>query len=313
MDANSLFYQEHEIYWDVCLSLSDLRKLFSGHGNEVQEGCNCKNAEALKRIDTLEVVISHLLNMPNAEQLFELLPYNKTGKLAKNKVVTLYLPKIKSVCNTYEYASQTEVALQLRPLEVEPTKAYQYKRDKLEGVLVLEINGSASFATNKPENLIDDTGVLKAQPENYTRHKYLKQNELKVGTSYTDSKGSEYLYLGAIREKYSYTELSTMRVTRSNDGIMKYIYLRITSGVKKEILRYNSLYDYLSARFTKNYCDKNNILNWNKGCNYTESKKFVSINTVYANESDLLNRPINLFLQDEGWRHVAEITMVPEE
>ena len=265
---------------DTSISIKELRKCFSGNPNEKQEDCNCKNKEALDRINKLEKVIKSIIYSSNPEEIFDYLPYTKQGKFSKTGNINLYIPNIKSTFSG-EYFSQTEIALQLIPLEISKNKGTFFESTRLGDICFLEINDRASFTNKKkPENIIDEDGNYK-KVNKPSRNSYLKQNELEVGTSYIDAKGSEYLYIGSFKENGEYFEIdcdgNPYKGITSNE--FEFVYLRVTSKISKELSNYTNFEDFLYDRFNKSFLK--NPFNCYNGLNITASKKFVKKGTIY--------------------------------
>lgn len=276
-----IVYNEKKLYNDI----ENLKGLYGGKPEDTIEGSNCDNATAIARLDNLKQVVKHIANLRNTDELFDSLTYTKAGKFPKNKKITLYLPDLKSTFSG-EYFSQMEIALQLVPIEIMPTDTFSFNWDQVDDIRYIEVTDRASFTnTKRPENIINVDGTLhKAAPTK--RNTYLKQDELQVGSSYTDAKGSEYLYLGIINSEYQCSDVRKCDgSTYSNGGWgqVKYAYLRVTKGVKKELEKSKSLYDFLYKRFEGKLLKT--CWYWDEGLNNTESKKFTELNTVYFDEA----------------------------
>ena len=265
---------------DTSISIKELRECFSGNPNEKQEDCNCNNQEALNRIDKLEKVIKSIIYSSNPEKIFDYLPYTKQGKFSKTGNINLYIPNIKSTFSG-DYFSQTEIALQLIPLEMPKPNGNWFESIHSGDICFLEINTRASFTNKKrPENIIDEDGNYK-KVNKPSRNTYLKQNDLEGGTSYIDAKGSEYLYIGEIQEngKYFGIDCRGNTYTGTMKNHLKFVYLRVTSKISKELSNYTNFEDFLYDRFNDSFLK--NRLSYYKGLNITTSKKFVKKGTIY--------------------------------
>lgn len=277
-DSKNLFKIKNLL--DTSLSIKELKDLFSGNPNEKQEDCNCKNKEALDRIDKLEKVITSIIHSKNPEKIFDYLPYTKQGKFSKTGNINLYIPNIKSTFSG-EYFSQTEIALQLIPLEMPKPNGNCLESIHSGDICFLEINDRASFTSKKrPENIIDEDGNYK-KVNKPSRNSYLKQDEIEVGTSYIDAKGSEYLYIGEIKENGKYEGIDCDGNPYSGSIREKYegLYLRVTSKISKELENCTSFEDFLYDRFYDSFIK--NEMNFQLCLNRTTTKKFVKKGTVY--------------------------------
>ena len=262
------------------VSIKELRTHFSGNPNEKQDDCNCNNQEALNRIDKLEKVIKSIIYSSNPEKIFDYLPYTKQGKFSKTGNINLYIPNIKSTFSGV-YFSQTEIALQLIPLTMPKNDGKIFESIHSEDICFLEINSRASFANKKrPENIIDENGNYK-KVNKPSRNTYLKQSELEFGTSYIDAKGSEYLYIGEIQENGKYFGINCWgdTYTGTMKNHLKFVYLRVTSKISKELRNYTNFEDFLYNRFNDNFLK--NQLSYCKGLNITTSKKFIKKGVIY--------------------------------
>lgn len=261
-------------------SIQELKGQFILNPDEKQKDCNCTNGEALKRIKNLENVIKHIINAEHPEEIFKHLPYTKQGKFSKNGNISLYIPDIKSTYNG-DYFSQTEIALQLVPLEL----CYNFiSQEKSAEICTLEINPYASFTAKRPKNIIDETGRY----TNYTKPKrntYLKQTDIKAGCSYIDAKGTEFLCLGTINSIFDYNlDHMGCPISHKLDETCENLYLKVTAKLKADLTKYDSLSDFLKYRF-------NTILlktpyNWLRGLNMSKSKKFVKLGSEYFMNKD---------------------------
>ena len=274
-----LLYNTNNFSEDV--SINKLRTWYQGNPKEKIEGSNCTNEDALKRIDILEKIVKYIINSSNKDDIFNYLPYTKTNKFSKSGAINLFIPNIKSTYSG-DYFSQTEIALQLRPLEIMPSKGFSFSGVKFNEICTLEINPRASFINKKtPENIIDENCNFQIINTSL-RNKYLKQQDLVPGCSYIDAKGSEYLYIG-IASYHTCCEYmdNNNNISRNNYSgkNIKYLYLRVTSNVKKKLLKYTNFSDFLNNRFDEVL--KKELFDWDKGLNITESKKFVSLDTIY--------------------------------
>lgn len=266
------------------ISLEQLKRMFGGPANQKQEGANCSNKEALRRIQLLENAINNLFQPGKIETLFDYLPYTKSGKFARNKHIYLYIPNIKFTAYD-DYFSQKEIALQLAPVMygyIDREKGYETAN--MDNVVVLQLSTNACFAGRAtPETVIKDDGSFQSIEKKSID--YLKYKDLTKGVSYTDEKGSEYLYLGRViihrtPEGYTLPGISRLfEATSWDERINKLtppLYIRVTEKVKKELRSYSKLEDFLLDRFLKA-----EYLGLLHGFNQTESKKFVAQNTVY--------------------------------
>lgn len=229
------------------------------------------------------IVIKSIIYAPNPEDIFDYLPYTKQGKFSKSASINLYIPNISS---TYSgnYFSQSEISLQLIPLAMPKNSGNLFEEIHSNEICVLEINEYASFTSRKkPENIIDENGNYKKLTP-VKRNTYLKQQDITIGTSYIDAKGSEYLYIGNIIEDiYFENERNGVPYSGQNKKQYEGLYLRITPKIKKDLNNYSYLGDFLYDRFNKILLKE--AFDWWKGLNMTTSKKFVKLENVYFDNS----------------------------
>lgn len=246
-------------------SISNIKKCFNGNPNDKIEGSNCTNGEALKRIDTLDKIVDFLTTNPNNIDIFDYLPYTKDGKFSKSGAISLFCPDIKNTWSG-DYFAQYEVVL-----ELEAYKNHTYDLESNE-IAVMTVTMKSLCDKKSPKNVIDENcnfiPLVKTK-----RNSYLKQSDLVPGTSYTDAKGSEYLYIGGMSD--------SKHITPS--------YIKVTKKIKNDLAKFTTLYDYLYHRFTENIKCK-----YNHGYYDTDpfnrvmssfSRKFIEPNTIYFDQN----------------------------
>lgn len=275
-----------------------LRNEYGGAANEKNEDANCTNREAMSRIDDLEKVVNFITTSPAKENIFEYIPYTKAQKFSKTGSINLFIPNLKSTYSG-DYFSQTEVSLQLTPVEILAYTSEGFKSFKLDDVCTIEINTSASFTSKKtPANIISaDCKFTGAIPP--ARNKYLKQKELIPGSSYIDSKGSEYLYIGSAGSVYHYKDEDEngKHEWSHSDPESDGVYLRVTANVKKKLARHTEFKDFLRERFNEQFAKTND---WHTGLNFTTSKKFVSLGNIYFDSDHNKTKDDFVFEKSKG-------------
>lgn len=275
-------------------SITELRDTFQNMKPEDAEGfianpanIDKKRQEFLDKINTGETIIRNLLEQ--LPMLFDYLPLTKQNKFAKNASILLYAFDIKSVYFDV-YAYQEEICLRLEPVYNSIGKN-SYDDDYGEfydNVKMLCINTSCHFQRKKrPDNIVDLDGFHQAGP---TRLSYLKSDDLKIGSSYIDAKGYEYLYLGGLNENV------VGKQSKQDIHCYEIAFLKIRPGILKEIEKADTLQEFMQNRVNR-ILEKNKKddgeRDWYEGLNMTRSKKFVShANTYFDDEHIGYDKPV---------------------
>ena len=225
----------------------------------------------------MELALQELLKPGKLDELFPLLPLTKAGKFHKTAATNLYIPGIKYTVNE-DYFSQSEVSLQIAAYRWLDDDTFNW--EVCPEIGILRINPDASFVGRKtPPNLIDEKGNITAPAEPPKKNKYLKQEVLVPGTSYLDPKGTEYMYLGRLREHCVEDSVDWNGNPRHFDMVLNLtdpLYLRMTQKAKKEVAVCATLQEYLQKRFEA--AEDERLFT---GLKETVSKKFVDEGTVY--------------------------------
>jgi hypothetical protein len=293
--------------------------MYTGDNNEVQEGSNCSNIEALTRLQAVDTIIKGLYTMPNLKEIFDSLPLTKSNKFPLNKDTVLYRPNIKDTISTAhsDYFSQTEVVLLLTTYTMYRVsnnpdiirkaignsldkKSFKDLLDELEGriaQIVLSDNKSLYNRVGKVENIVDEKGYFH-RPEETKRKTYIKE-ALTPGTSYLDAKGVEWLYLGYVNYKQTFPIVKRVRYTDANQR-MQYKYEDIFDGSENVYIAENESYIKVTDKLKKSIASGKNLCDIleelarksiSKGDpairSLSTSKKMVSICNTYFNQSSI--------------------------
>ena len=274
-------YSERRLLHTGCgiseTSIEWLKEMFDGPPQEKEEGSNISNQEAQVRILRMELALQELLKPGKLDELFPLLPLTKAGKFHKTAATNLYIPGIKYTVNE-DYFSQSEVSLQIAAYRWLDDDTFNW--EVCPEIGILRINPDASFVGRKtPPNLIDEKGNITAPAALPPKNKYLKQEDLVPGTGYLDPKGTEYMYLGRLRQHRVEDSVDWNGDPHHFDVVQNLtnpLYLRMTPKAKKEVAACATLQEYLQKRFeaAEDEC-------LFTGLNETVSKKFVDEGTVY--------------------------------
>lgn len=274
-------YSERRLLHTGCgiseTSIEWLKEMFDGPPQEKEEGSNISNQEAQVRILRMELALQELLKPGKLDELFPLLPLTKAGKFHKTAATNLYIPGIKYTVNE-DYFSQSEVSLQIAAYRWLDDDTFNW--EVCPEIGILRINPDTSFVGRKtPPNLIDEKGNITAPAEPPPKNKYLKQEDLVPGTGYLDPKGTEYMYLGRLRQHRVEDSVDWNGDPHHFDVVLNLtnpLYLRMTPKAKKEVAACATLQEYLQKRFeaAEDEC-------LFTGLNETVSKKFVDEGTVY--------------------------------
>lgn len=180
---------------------------FDNMDDEAKEAVTNKKNKMLTRDEYVEAV-DRLYNLAIdiADEklgidLFEYVPLTKAGLFHKSASTLLATSGIKDVWNG-DYFSMNVLELRLEPVSFEE-KINPFFSLAQNGNLFSPVSGDGTVAyieldwfsnAKKEEPIFDAMNVPKKIEK--TRNKYLKLDTLKVGYTYFDAKGNEFLYVG---------------------------------------------------------------------------------------------------------------------
>ncbi len=157
-------------------------------------------SEYQKEIDRLVKLALNIINGTLGANIWDYLPYTKTGKFSKTGNVLLATSGITDVWNS-DFFSLKTMDLQLVPV------SYDQKTDpstiKVPEDILKPMSGDGTtlyielgyYSRNKKaEPIFDENGTPRRIEK--TRNSYLKEDEIRPGCVYTDAKGNDFLYLG---------------------------------------------------------------------------------------------------------------------
>lgn len=263
-------------------AFSALRERFACLDTEGMRAFRGSKADLSAKIDKAETIALDLVDN-HLEEVFPYVPLTRQAKFSKNKSVLLYAFEIVATYNQ-DYFSQNEICLRLDPVEYiskKPGDAYSKYYDN---ILILELNDNCVFSKKRPSNMFDEKGWHGIETK---KESYIKQPNLKVGSSYLDAKDTEYLFLG-------YAAVSATSVSKTGG-----LYLRLTDKFKEQIASFSTLYDFISAYIKEKQIqnraksEDGTDLEWKDGLNETNSKKFLTLaNTFFDDEHIGYDEPL---------------------
>lgn len=283
---------------DILEGFKLLRSNLKAFDDEDMKAFKGTKADLSAKIDKAETISIDLIDN-HIEEIFSYVPLTKNKKFSLNKSVLLYAFDIKATFNQ-DYFSQSEVCLRLDPISYHRSTPnvlssfYYY-----DNMLILEINDDCSYTSKKrPENMFDDKGWHKVETKKLS---YLKQTELKVGSSYLDAKDSEYLFVG-------YCTIYTPKL-KPDAPNLRYnssaLYIRLTDKLKKQIASASTMYDFVKGFMKERHdkaCAKSEYgvsTSWCDGFNETDSKKFHTLsNTFFDSDHIGYDKPMPYEFKD---------------
>jgi len=251
---------------------------------------NCTDTQYIEAVNGLCYLAERIIkDYTDKLDIFDYIPLTKQGKFPKNQTILLADTKIANVVNGGYYVAKYK--LQLRLVEAYSSTEDFINKTCIENTLALEIDLYQKESKTLP---VFNSDGIPSKTER-ARNTYLKDDEIKAGSSYIDAKGTEYLYLGKLRltggilkDNESADNLDTRKLCPGH------VYTKMTKQLKKLLEQSQSnslteLVDKIAIAYTNAdnmWCETSKI-SWREN-----PRKFTQLVTTYVQDEPIATHTI---------------------